>query len=102
MAELKIKTKNSGTLPRPKGFLYQRPYRSVTSEDASRPGQAWVPEMAAIVTGPMATTDPETEHAKSWRTVSVQAGGLILKLSRLESGRNLARKLDFQPGSTIA
>ncbi len=30
------------------------------------------------------------------------AGGLILKLSRLESGRNPARKPHFQAGSTIA
>ena len=30
------------------------------------------------------------------------AGGLILMLSRLESGRNPARKPDFRPGSTIA
>ena len=30
------------------------------------------------------------------------AGGPILMLSRLESGRNPARKPDFRPGSTIA
>ena len=30
------------------------------------------------------------------------AGGTILRLSRLESSRNPARKPDFRPGSTIA
>ena len=30
------------------------------------------------------------------------AGKPISRLSRLESGRNPARKLDFRPGSTIA